>query len=315
MTWKTRKPSKAERQRLKEREGLSPENLVLLDHLRQARGAPVDPALEAPVCRACGGTNVRFAAYPDTKSLFFANMSVLCCPDCGIAYVPTRPHGLDYYYRHLYSIDKRRPTAPEPEALWSGAFDKKLAVARSQQHIDIAKDALGSIDVAVDIGAGYGTTLRMSGAKTRIAVEIDHSMHRYLDHIGAERHDSTRSLDSGIADVVFSSHYLEHLYIDDMAAQLAEIMRLLRPGGIAVIEVPNAALLSFGAEGVWHAPHLIFFTAQSLRQMAERSGAASVEIRPAGKDPRPLISQRLHTPAPEDDIRHGALLALLRKAT
>jgi predicted SAM-dependent methyltransferase len=51
--------------------------------------------------------------------------------------------------------------------------------------------------------------------------------------------DMTAMGDIGPFDAVFSSHSLEHLYPHDVPVALREFYRVLRPGGAAVILVPD----------------------------------------------------------------------------
>jgi SAM-dependent methyltransferase len=44
---------------------------------------------------------------------------------------------------------------------------------------------------------------------------------------------------SASADAVYCCHNLEHLYAHEVPVALAEFLRVLRPGGLAVIEVPD----------------------------------------------------------------------------
>jgi SAM-dependent methyltransferase len=46
-------------------------------------------------------------------------------------------------------------------------------------------------------------------------------------------------VDSGSMDAIFSSHNLEHLYPHEVPAALAEFRRVLRPGGFALITLPD----------------------------------------------------------------------------
>jgi SAM-dependent methyltransferase len=55
------------------------------------------------------------------------------------------------------------------------------------------------------------------------------------------RRDLSKSLPyaNGTAEAVYSSHMLEHLYLDDARALLAECFRVLRAGGIIRLAVPD----------------------------------------------------------------------------
>lgn len=79
----------------------------------------------------------------------------------------------------------------------------------------------------------------------------------------------------GTVDLLTCFHVLEH--DDDSDAMLARILAFLRPGGVAVIEVPNVDCVWtpwFGAACAnWYAPyHRVHFTRASLRGLCERRG-------------------------------------------
>jgi SAM-dependent methyltransferase len=51
--------------------------------------------------------------------------------------------------------------------------------------------------------------------------------------------DEPLSLPDASVDVAFSSHFIEHLHPEDGALHMAEVARLLRPGGIYLCVTPN----------------------------------------------------------------------------
>ena len=69
-----------------------------------------------------------------------------------------------------------------------------------------------------------------------------------------------RAVRDGAADAIWSAHNLEHLAAHEVPVALAEFRRVLRPGGFALITVPDlqqvAALVAQDrlAEAAYHAP-------------------------------------------------------------
>ena len=95
-------------------------------------------------------------------------------------------------------------------------------------------------------------------------------------------HDDTFPAES--FDVVTSFQVFEHL--PDPAAVLGQIVYLVRPGGLVLIEVPNIATWSVHLLGRHHrhfvADHLNFFSAETLGRLMERQGLQVVSsYRPA----------------------------------
>lgn len=65
-----------------------------------------------------------------------------------------------------------------------------------------------------------------------------------VDHVGDVR-DLSRFADQTF-DMVYASHTLEHLgYRGDLQKALAEVARILRPGGRLFVSVPDLAILSW----------------------------------------------------------------------
>ncbi len=87
----------------------------------------------------------------------------------------------------------------------------------------------------LDVGPvpGYAARLRAAGFR---CVGIDLGSHRAVD----ARMDLGRlALPDGAVDVVLCSHVLEH--VPPVDAALRELHRVLRPGGVALVDVPRRA--------------------------------------------------------------------------
>lgn len=84
------------------------------------------------------------------------------------------------------------------------------------------------------------------------------------------------ALPDGEFDAVVMLHVIEHM--PDPAASLREIHRLLKPGGVLIVETPRFDSLTFKLLGRRErsiqncAGHIFFFTAPTLRRILERNG-------------------------------------------
>lgn len=83
-------------------------------------------------------------------------------------------------------------------------------------------------------------------------------------------------------DVVMLSHSLEHLY--GPAAAIARVRHLLKPNGLLIIAVPNAASLEAKLFGQWWVPwdpprHLYHFEPATLTRLLEQAGFRVVRSR------------------------------------
>ncbi|MDO9354814.1 MAG: class I SAM-dependent methyltransferase [Solirubrobacteraceae bacterium] len=90
-------------------------------------------------------------------------------------------------------------------------------------------------------------------------------------------------------DLVWAGETLEH--VGDGEAWLGELRRVLRPGGRLLLTTPDHPFLlrlrlalsrrAFDSHVAPWADHLRFFTAASLRELLDRAGFVSIEIRKA----------------------------------
>lgn len=112
-------------------------------------------------------------------------------------------------------------------------------------------------------------------------------------------HGEVERMAAGGVDVVVCGDVLEHLR--DPWAVLAWLRTLLRPGGIAVVSVPNIAHWTARREllrgrfryadfGLFDRTHLRFFTRETARELATRAGFVVERELPAGA-PLPLESR------------------------
>ncbi len=138
-------------------------------------------------------------------------------------------------------------------------------IAESQAHwlrtIESIATAEVSNGVWLDIGCGRGEWLSMAmregrevrGIDTNPA-QVEYCVARGLN---AQRTDAIEYLSSVPEEslsVVTAFHVVEHLPMDVLLTLVAKIARALRPGGLCVMETPNAANLPMGAHHFWIDP-------------------------------------------------------------
>ncbi len=189
------------------------------------------------------------------------------------------------YYEHYWSEGGYRPL---------GSFAPYL-LHLFEAHVTPSARCL-------DLGCGDGRTagLWLSGhAAAYVGVDISQPAVDEARALGldARRIDDAGTLPFGDGefDVVVCIEVLEHLLEPQRAA--AEALRVLRPGGVFLVSVPNIAywrrrlelgLLArwnpFGDDlstrEPWRDPHIRFFTPKTLRRMLEQHvGFVGVETR------------------------------------
>jgi len=151
----------------------------------------------------------------------------LRCGTCGVTTTAPWPTDaeLDVAYAGFYRPESGR---------FSGPLDRVLALSRGRlaSHVD----AVAPAGPVLDVGAGDGTLVRALERVGRAATGLERGAPGMRDASPADlEQEGTR-----FAAVVFW-HVLEHLR--DPADQLAAASRLLLPGGVLIVAVPNAASL------------------------------------------------------------------------
>lgn len=155
----------------------------------------------------------------------------------------------------------------------------------------------------LDIGCGNGDLLFMLGGKYRELYGVDIAI-RMVERIKAEAgtdsnikvsvQDANVRLDfeNGFFDTVVAIAMLEHVF--DPYSFIRECYRLLAPGGIVIIDVPNVAWmprrlsLLFGQfpstshDHGWDGGHLHYFTRASMKKLLTDEGFKVVQITSCG---------------------------------
>jgi SAM-dependent methyltransferase len=233
-------------------------------------------------CPACGST--RFAALPtpgrwvgrDTFAPLRGRVGLARCRSCGLRLVSPRPDSdaLAAFYSgtaHDYH---------DSDSSLSAGARGELLLARIEQTLpsDVPRTLL-------DYGCGGGGFLRQAAARGWTVQGFEPAA-RGLEACrrgGLDVVDSLEGIPAGSVGVVTLHHVFEHL--EDPAAVLDAIRRLLAPGGLLFLEVPNVgslrARLSFDVlsrrirvdERYRAFPiHLNYFQPRTLKRLLERAG-------------------------------------------
>lgn len=75
---------------------------------------------------------------------------------------------------------------------------------------------------------------------------------------------------SGTGDILFSGQNIEHLWPHDIGAFLSESHRVLKPGGLLVIDSPNRLVTS--AQNWSHPEHILEFTSNEAAELISAAG-------------------------------------------
>jgi SAM-dependent methyltransferase len=114
---------------------------------------------------------------------------------------------------------------------------------------------------AVDLGCGRGEWLELLRNRrfNAVGVDLDESMladcqRLGLDVVQREALDYLLTLQDESVNLVSAFHVVEHISFDHLRRLVAEAFRVLRPGGLLILETPNAENLTVGTSSFYLDP-------------------------------------------------------------
>ncbi len=205
--------------------------------------------------------------------------TIVRCRECGLAQTAPAPSPaeLDAYYPQGYHSTTRR---------YRGGMDRVLAVVH-RSRIRTLERLLGGPGSVLDIGCGPGVLLNQMRARGWTVRGTERSpsaaqQARDVFHLDVGSLDVDDLVASGVTfDAVVLWHVAEHL---DKPGEVARgIARLLRPGGILLVAVPNFASpeARIGRAGWFHLDvprHLVHFTPSTLTATLRTAGFRPVKV-------------------------------------
>ncbi|MCO5167766.1 MAG: class I SAM-dependent methyltransferase [Planctomycetes bacterium] len=236
---------------------------------RRVWSLPPDlPEVDVPPCPACDARRARPAF-----AIEGLEARIVVCPGCGLGRMhpmPTEEEVRAFYPAEYYGEEGRKfvPIIEAPLRL-VGARHVRFLVR------DLPRGAR-----VLDVGCGRGVLLSALADRGLEAhgVELSEAAARGADPRAEVRIAPTLA-EAGYPDAFFDRviiwHVFEHLR--DPRATLAEVRRVLRPGGEVVVSVPNfsSAQARWAGAAWFHLDpprHLWHFTLDALRRLLEREG-------------------------------------------
>ena len=209
---------------------------------------------------------------------------------------PIPPEGevTDFYESRYYDLVRKGNRAPELQRLMQGgeAASRELQWLREGLYVDIVStvERIAHGRKLLEVGCGTGDFLTFAHEHGFSVVGTEPSTE--ASQRAASRHLTVHNmtLDKFVArypaerfDVTVMINVLEH--VPDAVGMLQDCKRILNPGGILCIRVPNdfseiqaAAHKMLGVDPWWIAvpDHINYFNFTSLRQLLDRLGFETV---------------------------------------
>jgi SAM-dependent methyltransferase len=247
------------------------------------------------ICELCRGIDLQKVYRPEGST---RGLSVHLCAGCGL----------------VQSLPRADRAARAPAAISSGAdwgnvrygkgFRTKPAIKAIARHIDLDGE-FSILDVGSNRGSFAKAILASAPHAQLTAVEPDERVAKSCAELERteliEARIEDAALESGRFDVVHSCHTIEHLA--HPARTLADHWRVLKPGGILIVDAPNIAILGNDdiVEEWFIDKHLYHFSARTLGRMIEAAGFEIVQT-PDVKDRSNLLFVARKTNAAPHEI-------------
>jgi len=236
-----------------------------------------------PVCHVCGSSKYNVIFKENVAQIH----QIVKCMNCGLMYAfPLNARNFHVYASRNATSNPLQKN--DPTVLHS--FDKL------PDYKKISEDLLKYIPKGriLDVGCYIGTFLcflREQGWETT-GVELDARAVSFARQEFAMPiiNDALESLDTdqyhNSFDAITMMHLIEHL--DDPASMLQVVWRLLKPGGVVVVETPTYDSLIFKLLGKRERSlscngHIIFYTVDTLRRLLEKIGFEVVVAEKVGR--------------------------------
>jgi len=218
------------------------------------------------------------------------------CKQCGLVFI-----------NPMYLDAEKEAAAPCPRALhrpvrfghtMQRAHDRQLRGAR--RFMDFVRPHLKPGDRVLDIGCGDGALVRLLQAAGAVptGVDLDPEAARFIQAaygipvVLAPFEQA--ELPMGGFDAVVATHVIEHFFAPLEA--LTKMRRLLKPGGLLVLETPNIFRPKVGFHRLFSVPHNFYFSPRTLCLAMQRTGFAPVAVREFQRDSF-LVAARAVGPA------------------
>ena len=253
----------------------------------------MDPRAEKTVraCAACGSS--------DAQSMGIKNeLEILSCRRCSTVYTPYLPwYSSEVYYETYY---------------WDQNLEPPAVVQSRLEEIVAEFAPYRQTNRLLDIGCGAGNLLRAGRKSGWDAQGVDVAVNaaKHVRELGFEVFQGElrdAHFPSAYFDVITAAELLEHL--PDPRAELNEIARLLRPGGLFWTTTPHACGLAARVLGLkWRCisppEHLQLFSANGLKSLMRDVGFREIRVQTTGSNPIEIWNAARRKKAPVTTEQH-----------
>ncbi len=245
------------------------------------------------ICSVCGeclnGELIPYNNGNFSDAHLFQTKNIVFCNSCGFGEIneDVDSQALNKFYATTYRepgtdlhIDFSRDKEPS-------SFDPRSFAQLSLAATYCAQDVVKSfLDIGPGIGKSFSVAKSIFDVEENIALELSAGASAYFAKAyNAKTYGSLSDYLSQVgfkADVVLASHSLEHFDFQSCQEMLSELIEAKKSSTKFVIEVPNVDLRYHRGLRSYDAPHLLFFSKQSLEFFLKKIGFEILFIETCG---------------------------------
>jgi len=230
-------------------------------------------------CNLCGANDTELVYVEKDRLMKLPGaFRLVRCKQCGLLYINPRPtrEEIKYYYPREYGPYN---ITPQDEPSWITRLDHSYGYWKRARLVKAAHPQGGRI---LDVGCAMGNFLQMMtrfGSWELYGLDISAGATQYARERYGLSVFTGELAEAGYPDsyfdVVTMWDVMEHVH--DPASTLTEVHRILKPGGLFLLRVPNVDTWDarlFGPYWVgYDAPrHLFVFSPATLRSLLRKAG-------------------------------------------
>lgn len=235
--------------------------------------------MEEARCNLCNSENKNILFKEGVAQIH----QIVQCNNCGLMYAfPLKINKQEKYWEGTKdkNIDNLKKNFEiDQNDLQHMIYQKeKIQVKDFATSIDFVEEILGRTGKALEIGSSRGFFLNELCKRGWEVIGIEPSETRLIDSPFKYKIFNQKFEDiifpENSFDVIFLFHVIEHLL--DPSEVLSKFYKILKTGGVVVIETPTYDTISFKIlkhreRSLWCSGHFFFFTKNTLRRLCENN--------------------------------------------
>lgn len=247
-------------------------------------------SVECPICRSA---QVRLR-------LRLPKFNILRCPDCSLlmlSHIPSEQE-LESLYSHEYYEERSEYYFNNP--VWDPEHGRNTEnIAAFKAGLERLRQLKPEGKTLLDVGCGLGIFLAMardSGWDVKGVDTSEYAVKYAREHFKLDVSHSAILSDAKFApesfDVITLWDSIEHFR--DPVAQMTEVFRLLKPGGVVMLDTPNGesllrtlanvcydltlGLFKYPVIKLYHRFHLYYYTQRALRTLLDLTHFELIQV-------------------------------------